>query len=151
MYLTKADYLPRITATLLNLLLQEDETVLLEAASKMAVDTISVKAGVLYDISEVFTKTGEDRDGYILGIATSIGLYELYQRIEDYQVPDKVIKNYDDAIDTLQAISTGKEPLNLPPKSSGDAEGGGSGDETAQTVGIGLRRIGSQAKRTHNI
>lgn len=150
MYIQKTDYAGRITMSLLNILLVEDETNILAAASKLAEDTIASFVGVLYDITPELAKTGNARNGYILGLAKSIGLYEIYQRADDAQIPEKVIKNYDDAMDDLERISTGKKALDLPAKTDSSGSSGGN-DETPATTGTGLRRIGSDPRRTHLI
>lgn len=148
MYVLKTDYIGRISASLLDILIAENPDQIIEDASKETEDTIASMAGVLYDIAPEFVKVGPERNYYILSLAKSIGLYFIYQRADDEQIPDKVIKNYDDAMDDLEKISVGKKALDLPPKvdTTGATSGGDGG---ADTTGTGLRRMGSQAKRTH--
>ncbi|WP_346237756.1 phage protein Gp36 family protein [Niabella insulamsoli] len=159
MYLKKSDYQIRIRINLLDLILENiavnsennptaDE--ILAAADKIACDTIATKAGVLYNVEPEFEKVGDARNGYLLALGLSIGLYELYQRTDDYEVPEKVIKNYNDAFKSLDEISRGKEPLNLPPKEQ-EGDSNQPGEEDAETSGFGLRRIGSAPKRSHRI
>lgn len=150
MYVTKTDYLGRIAASLLDALLKDDESGILATSSKNAEDSIATMAGVLYDIQPELAKTAAARNGYVLGLAVSIGLYLIYNRADNRQVPEKVIKNYDDAMDDLERISTGKKVLSLPPRPV-NANGEGGGEESVPTQGTGLRRIGSQKKRSHNI
>lgn len=149
MYVNKIDYVGRITMSLLDILLAEDPDTILADASKSAEDTISSMAGVLYDIDPELAKTGADRNGYILGFAKSIGLYFIYQRADDNQIPEKVIKNYDDALEDLERISVGKKALTLPPKNV--ANNNSDGGESVTPEGNGLRRMGSQDKKTHQI
>lgn len=151
MYIQKTDYIGRITMSLLDILLAEDSTGILDAASKEAEDIIASMAGVLYDIAPELSETGNARNGYILGLAKSIGLYFIYQRADDEEIPQKVIKNYDDAMNDLERISTGKKALALPAKPGDDGASTGEGDEGVATTGTGLYRIGSQKKRTHMI
>ncbi len=108
-------------------------------------------AGVLYNVSGEWEKTDADRNGYILALALSIALYEIYQRADDDDIPEKVIKNYNDAMDALHAVASGKEPLNLPPRVDDNNAGPGDGDEDVITSGVGLRRLGSAKKRSHRI
>lgn len=155
MYLEKTDYAGRITMSLLDILIVEDPANIIAAASKEAEDTIATMAGVLYDIAPELAKTLADRNGYVLSLAKSIGLYFIYQRADDEEIPNKVIKNYDDAMDDLEKISTGKKVLALPAKpvvvnQSGNIDGSGS-IEGVSTEGQGLRRMGSQLKRSHYI
>ena len=150
MYVTKADYKGKIAVGLLNMLLAEDESNILAMSSKVAEDTLKTTAGVLYDVAGEIAKTGLDRNYYLLNIAIDIALYNIYQRSDDEQIPEKIIKNHDDALDDLQKISIGKQALDLLPKVNVN-DGTAGGGETVGTGGTGLRRIGSQEKRTHNI
>lgn len=151
MYVAKDDYKGRISTDLLDILLDEDEEAILAAASKTAEDTIRVHLGSLHDIDTELAKEAGERNGYILRLAISIALYEIYQRADDEEVPAKVIKNHDDAIEELQKISTGKGVSLKLGEDAENEEAGGGGPEAVQTSGSGLRRIGSLPKRTHSI
>lgn len=147
MYVNKTDYAGRITASLLDILIAENPATIIADASKEAEDTIASMAGVLYDIAPELAKGSAARNYYILSLAKSIGLYFIYQRADDEEIPAKVIKNYDDAMDDLEKISIGKKAVDLPPKVTEGGSGGGEGN--AETTGSGLHRLGSQKKRTH--
>lgn len=143
MYLKKEDYRGRITAELLDQITgqtTEERDNVLADADKSARDIIDSYVGVLYTTSAEFSKTGAERNYQILNWAINIALYLLYQKISDYEVPEKIIKNYDDTIEDLQKISMGKTRINLPPI-----------EPTEQDPSVGLRRIGSSEKRSHNI
>ena len=148
MYVTKNDYKGRISSSLLDMLLEEDEAFILQQSSKVAEDTIASLAGKLYDIQGEFQKAGTARNFYVLIMAVNIALYNIYNRSDDADVPEKIIKNFDDTIDDLQKISVGKASLDLPPKPA-NSEGTPAGEQTASTTGTGLRRFGSTKKRTH--
>lgn len=153
MYVVKKDYAGRISLELLNMILSDSgatEAELLAQASTTAEGMLTSLAGVLYDIAPELAKTGSDRNGLLLKYAKDIATYELYQRIDDYQIPEKAIKNYNDAVDALEKIAQGKVPLSLPLKDAGDGGTGTGGEgENASLQGRGLLRIGSQTKRTH--
>lgn len=152
MYIIKSDYKSRILTELLNTILTrivEDETgrdeeVILQDVSKTAEDIIAGYSAKLYDIEPEWAKIGGARNYQILNWAVNIALYLLYQRIEDYDVPQKVIKNYDDTIDSLERLSMGKFNINLPPAPINQ-------DDLENNSGFGLRRIGSFKARTHRI
>jgi hypothetical protein len=155
MYIEKADYKSRISTDLLDKIITEGDDTgddILTAASKMAEDTIATQAGVLYDILPEFDKTGLQRNHLIVKWALSLAVYEAIQRLDDESIPDKHIKNHDDTMDDLKQVALGKYPLNLPPRPP-DTVGhkGGDGDETVITEGKGLRRVGSQAKRSQRV
>jgi len=157
MYLEKQDYQIRVRLDLLDVLLenitlqaggqQASPADILTAADKIASDTIRSKVGVLYNVTDELQKTGSDRNGYLIALGISIGLYEIYQRSDDEEIPAKVIKNYNDALNALDAIAKGKEAITLPSLIS-DAP---SGDGGLPERGVGLRRIGSAPKRSHRI
>lgn len=149
MYIEKADYKGRISMELLEQIVNTaggEETVNLQYANKSAVDIITSYASTLYNPTDEFTKTGTNRNYQILNWGIDIALYLLYQKIADYEVPDKVIKNYDDTIGDLQKLSLGKIRVNLPANTGDGSQGNGLGDQ-----GVGLRRIGSAPKRSHDI
>jgi hypothetical protein len=154
MYIQKVDYKSRISTDLLDKIIQEGGDTgedILATASKMAEDTISTQAGVLYDIAPEFDKTGLQRNHLIVKWALSLAVYEAIQRLDDETIPEKHIKNHDDTMEDLKQVALGKYPLNLPPKQA-DAGGEKSGgEETVITQGKGLRRVGSQAKKTHQV
>lgn len=149
MYILKTDYIGRIAMSLLDILIEENPEQIIADTGKDVEDTIRTMAGVLYDINPELLKAGNLRNGYILSLAKSLGIYFIYQRADDEQIPEKVIKNYDDAMEELQKISVGKLALDLPPKPKEPS--GGEGSEGTETEGSGLRRMGSQKKRTHQI
>lgn len=150
MYVTKADYKGRISTVLLDMLIAEDATGIIANASRSAEDTINSLAGRLYDIPGEFAKLGTARNHFVLNMGLSIALYTIYQISDDEEVPEKVIKNYDDTINDLTKISTGKMTLNLPPAVVDDESDPGDG-ETSSTTGLGSRRLGSAPKRSHRI
>lgn len=148
MYINKTDYTGRISMSLLDILIAENAGQIIADTGKECEDIIRTFCGVLYKIDDELVKTGSDRNGYIMSLAKSIGLYFIYQRADDADIPEKIIKNYDDAMDDLEKISTGKKVLALPPLDEPDNGGGG---EDVPTGGTGLRRMGSQDKRSHQV
>ena len=150
MYVQKSDYKGRIAVELLNLLIAEDETGILAEASKIGEDTIASQVNVLYDVTGEFAKVGANRNYYILTMAINIALYNIYQRAEDEDIPKKVIKNHDDTMAELAQITKGKNSLDLPPRANTDPPVPGNNPNDA-IQGTGLRRWGSNPKRTHDV
>lgn len=138
MYVEKIDYRTRITMNRLDLLTEKDPA-LLGDANKFSCDIISGHLGKIYDIASEFEKTLDARNGMILSWAINIATYLIYQRAADNDVPEKVIKNYDDTLKILGEVSNGKRPVNLARLSEA------SGDP------VTMRRIGSAAPRSHNL
>ena len=147
MYILKADYLSRVQTDVFNMVLesaQGNETQILTDASKTAEDIIRTHTGHLYDIDVELAKAGTTRNYQVLSWAISIALYMIYQRIDDVDVPEKVIKNYDDTIEELKDVSKARVPLNLPAIQAGE-------DVPENTQGVGIIRMGSAKPRTHRI
>jgi phage gp36-like protein len=138
MYLEKEDYRTRITMARLDMITEKDPNLLTDA-DKFARDIIRGYLGKIYDIEGEFVKTQNSRDGMVLNWAINIASYIIYQRVPDADVPEKVIKNYDDTITILAEVSRGKTPVNLPRLENTDGEP------------ITMRRIGSAAPRTHQL
>lgn len=148
MYLLKADYKLRISIALLEMIINKiegDENEILAMASKSAEDTVMSYTGHLYNIVPEFEKTGLNRNFQILNWCLDIALYLIYQRIVDYEVPQKVIKNYDDTLEILEKVANGKLSVNLPPLPLPDEDG------NIPDTGSGLRRIGSLTPRNHKM
>jgi phage gp36-like protein len=138
MYVEKTDYRTRITMNRLDLLTEKDPAIL-EDANKFAIDIISGHLGKIYDLEGEFTKTLGARNGMVLIWAINIATYLIYQRAADNDVPEKVIKNYDDTLKILGEVSNGKRPVNLVRLSESSGEP------------VTMRRIGSLAPRSHSL
>lgn len=83
---------------------------------------------VHYKIEEEFDKEGNERSRSVIFHMKNIMIYILYDRVPSDDVPEKVIKNYNDTIETLRQISKGKLFINLPKKEI-DSNGDGIGDK----------------------
>lgn len=150
MYLQKNDYTTRVSTDLLHQIVNTPDGAqdnLMHTADKVATDTIATYAGVLYNTLPEWQKEGADRNHMLVKWALDIAVYTIYQRIDDEQIPEKVIKNYDDCIEDLQKVAKGNLPLNLPPRINDTVPNGGG----LSTQGSGLRRIGYMPKRSHTM
>lgn len=82
-----------------------------------------------FQIEEEFEKVGSDRNGSVKHYCKRLCLYFLYERIEDDEVPERIVKNYDDTIETLRQIAKGKMSISIPLKME-DTDGDGEGDKS---------------------
>lgn len=82
---------------------------------------------IKYAIDDELVKTGDSRHKSVVFYIKNIALYVLYERIEDDDVPARIVKNYDDTIDTLQKIASGKMTIGLP-LAEVDTDGDGNPD-----------------------
>lgn len=142
-YIQIEDYKIAITSELLDIVTEADADTL-EYADKMATDMIAGYLGAKYDLQGEFAKTAKDRNYQILFWSVTIALYIIFQRIGDSKVPDKIIKNYDDTIKTIEEIGKGKIPVNLELKKTAD-------ELTGTDQLNNFRRIGSEPKRSHHV
>jgi hypothetical protein len=68
-----------------------------------------------YNIGLELSKTGSSRHQALLGWMLYLSVYFLYERIPDSELPDRVVKNYDDTMEMLRQIARGKTPTTLTP------------------------------------
>jgi phage gp36-like protein len=98
---------------------------------------------IKYDIDAELAKTLDDRHKSVVFYVKNICLYILYERIEDDDVPDRIVKNYNDTIETLRDISKGKLTIGLP-LAQIDTDGDGTPDTYRTKF-----RWGSEPKRRY--
>lgn len=120
-FLTKNDITNRVHATILQQITNGDDTQL-DPAEADAIGIITDMISGLYDIETELTKTGDERHRSLLQWIVSIAVYNLYAHIPDNEVPERVIKDYDDTLKTLDDIAKGKRPTTLTPVTNDDGE-----------------------------
>lgn len=102
-YLIEADFKTVLRDVRLTQIV-EGSTTLLADVSDEAQAKITDSLDALYDTDVIFAKTGTNRDKNVLRWMKMIALYYLYSRVEDDLVPERVIKDYDDTLKTLERI-----------------------------------------------
>lgn len=142
-YITIDDYKNRITTDLLSLATEEDPEIL-TFCDKISVDTITGYIGHIYDLSGEFGKVGTARNFQLVGWALGIAIYNIFLRLPDQDMPEKIKTEYDQLITDLQDIGKGKFNINLPPLPEVIPS-------DPQQPTSGLRRMGSDKKRSHRI
>lgn len=80
-----------------------------------------------YDLETEWHKTGVNRNYGLVFHLKNICLYIIYQRVEGDEMPEHVLKNYQDSIESLEKISKGKIEFDLPLKQI-DTDGDGEVD-----------------------
>jgi hypothetical protein len=131
------DFLVSIKERILDLLIDDSDTAL-ASASADAQSYITDRLADRYDIAAEFAKTGTDRNNTLLSWMRALILYAIYARVPDNQVPERVIKDYDDTRTELEKIQQSKLGCSL--KRLADCEG-----ET-----ISRFRMGSNNPRSHD-
>ncbi len=89
-----------------------DEEVM-NQAEKTAMAMVSGSLAELYDLALEYAKTGTERNQVLVRWLLNIALYDLYERIPDNQLPERVVKNYDDTLKMLEKIESGKRTCTL--------------------------------------
>lgn len=89
-------------------------TIKLQAAEKMAIRQITNYLNDRYDCAAIFSKTGDDRDSFIVMIAIDCALYHLYSQTGQRDVPAHRSNRYEDALDWLRMAGRGEIGADLP-------------------------------------
>jgi len=86
----------------------EAQNTLVDDAEAQAIALIKDALDQKYDMQTEFAKTGTDRNLNLLRWVLNLSVYFLYQRVPDDQVPERVVKDYDDTRDEIKLIEQGK-------------------------------------------
>lgn len=137
-FLSIEDFELKLSEDIRNQITDSDDTVL-EDAEMHATAVIQDAFYNKYDLDAEFAATGEDRHKNLLRWMLNLTIYFIYERIPDEQVPDRIVKNYDDTIKEIKDIEQGKRNTSLTKLIRED-------NERKETN----FRWGSNPKRTHD-
>ncbi|HMN90251.1 MAG TPA: DUF1320 family protein [Saprospiraceae bacterium] len=118
-FIVTTDYKPYVRDAHLTMIIDNDN-VALESAELTAIQTVKDALHQWYDVDAIFSASGSNRPSQVLRWCIVLAIYYLYERVPDKLTPERVVKNYDDAIEMLRDISDGKLSVNLPRKTSSD-------------------------------
>lgn len=136
-FLTINDFYSRVTANIVDQIIQGDDTVITQAEI-VATGLVTDRLCDRYNVEDELSKADAARNNSLLRWMLSLAVYSLYSRVPDSDIPERVTKDYDDTVSELEKISTGKLSCTL--SRVIDASG------TVRT----RMRIGSNPPRTHN-
>jgi hypothetical protein len=111
-FITKPDYYVGKRQAVIDQLTDDNDSIL-DTAEEDAIDLVKKKLHH-YDVEAIFSQTDGDRDKTVLRWCKYIVLYFIYERADDSFIPESVIKNYDDTMESLDKISQGREQIDLP-------------------------------------
>ncbi len=111
-FLTIEDFKHKITTNVLNQITDLDNTVL-DDAEKQAIGFITDSLSNKYDFDYELAITGTDRHVNLLRWLLNLSLYFAYERIPANQVPERIVKNYDDTVGEISLIERGKKQTTL--------------------------------------
>lgn len=112
---------------------------LLNSPENMAQSMITDACGSKYNLSIEFAKTGESRNHTLRRWMLSLAAYFIYHDIADVDIPERIIKDYDDVRLELSQIAAGKRDVDFVRLVDE------SGYERTSFLS------GSESQRTHNI
>jgi phage gp36-like protein len=112
-WITSDDYKTKVTDQRLNMII-EDDTTILDAAESTAIANVQDALHTKYDIDVIFASVGDDRPKQVLRWCVNLAVYYIYERIPDKLIPDRVIRNYENTLEVLDKIADGKYSVNLP-------------------------------------
>lgn len=136
-FLTKDDFKTKLSADIIAQITDSDDTVL-DDAELQAMSIIQEALSATYDLDAEFAKTAGERHKNLMRWMLNLLVYFIYELVPDTQVPERVVKNYDDTIAKIERLEAGKGNTTLP--KIVDAETG----ETNTVF-----RWGSNKKRSH--
>lgn len=116
MFIDKTDLESYIRTYRLNQIVDNDDTIVESAIAEAEGIMINFLTGPGYDTQQIFNATGTSRDQQLVGWMKYIVIYKIYERVPDSQVPDRVVKNWDDTLTDLRKVSDGRMSMNLPRK-----------------------------------
>lgn len=112
-YLTQTDYEGSVRDQRLQQIIDEDLTIL-DNASDTAEAIVRDYLASRYDVEAIFALSGANRHAQVVRWCLMLALYIIYDRVEDDLVPERIIKNYDDTLQTLTMIADARMSANLP-------------------------------------
>ncbi len=136
-FLTTTDFQTRLSDRVIELLSGGVDTPL-DNASNEASGILRDRLYDKYQIDGELAKTSTSRNATLVRYALSIAVYSLYSKVPDEEIPERVVKDYDDAMEDLRLISQGKLSTTLPLNTDSD------GNTTVRV------RMGSNDPRSHN-
>lgn len=112
-FITDNDYLVNIRNNNLQMIIESNNQVLRDAESR-AIAVVKDSLHSRYDTEEIFSQTDDDRAQQVLWWCINLVTYYIYNRIPDSQVPQRVVKNYNDTLSYLMEVADGKKAVDLP-------------------------------------
>jgi phage gp36-like protein len=136
-FILKEDYATRVSTSIIDQITGGDDE-LLNDAEKDAGALITDRLSDKYNVQAELAFTGDERDRSLMRWMISLSLYYIYARVPDEEIPERVIKDYDDTLKELDKIAGGRYGCSLQRNTTADGE-------TATSI-----RMGSNNPRTHN-
>lgn len=137
-FLERDDYPAKIDLELLDQLTGNDDLIM-ELTDDDAASAIIDRIGNRYKVADELAKTGDGRNRSLVRWMLNISVYYLFGRAHDLDIPERVVKDYDDTMRDLEKIASGKLSCTI----------GRTIDAVTGSVPTKIR-MGSNAMRSHN-
>lgn len=115
-FITIGDYKSTMHLDILNPMVRNDQQAI-EDAETMAIEEVKGYLSSRYNVDEIFSATGEDRNAFIVMVVKDIAIYHLSCLHNPQKFSQIRQTRYDQAIDKLERTQNGKySPVGLPVK-----------------------------------
>jgi len=107
-------------------------------AEKLAIGMVRDACADKYNMDAELARTGTERNATLIRWLAILATYFMYNDVADDDIPERVIKNYDDVVSQLSRINSGKESVQFTRLTDSD------GETTTKFM------YGSDTRRSHN-
>lgn len=101
------DYQGARSSRILDMLTGDNDTILLTAETT-AIGIVTDRLAERYNLTAELAKSGSDRNSSLIRWILALSIYSVYSRVPDQEVPERVIKDYDDTLKELEQLQQGK-------------------------------------------
>lgn len=136
-FIDKTDLMGRINAEIIEQLTGGDDTQIYTKAADSA-QLIIDRLGDKYQVATALMQTGESRNRSLVRWMLSLTAYFVYSTSVDVDIPERIVKDYDDTLTELEKIASGKLTASIDRVTTADGN-------TPTRI-----RMGSNPARTHN-
>jgi phage gp36-like protein len=112
-FIQEQDYEVQAREEMMRLISGGNEAAILKA-ERFAISQIRKYIGGRYDCDRIFSRTGDERDDYIIMITIDIAIYHLWSKKAPKNTPEHRKIRYDDALAWLTSVGSGETPTDLP-------------------------------------
>lgn len=112
-FLTIDDFKHLVRDPVLAAIIDDDHGLLAKAELSM-LEQVQSYLRHRYDVANIFNRSGNDRNQWLLTVCVDIMLYHLHSRTNPRQIPDLRIERYESALEWLKSVAAGKLSPDFP-------------------------------------
>ncbi len=94
----------------------DNENLVLNTIEEHTIALVKSKLGKRYDVTEIFNKSGTDRNKLIISVLVPIVIYKLIRRNATRKMPEDIVNDYKYSLKWLDQVRDGIETPDLPIK-----------------------------------